>query len=62
MEILTKKPIRPILKSMQLYQTEEYPIEDYQSVHAAIQLLKYQKQLKFTTKIDGEIIKVTRIA
>jgi hypothetical protein len=61
MDVQIKKSIRPILKTMKLHATEDYPIESYQTIHAAIQLLKYQKKGKFTTKIDGEIIKVTRV-
>jgi len=56
----TKKQIRPVLRDLKLYESETYPIEDVASVRATIQLLQVQRPIRFTTKMDNGVVKVTR--
>lgn len=59
-----KKSIGPILKAMNLYDSEEYSLDNYMSVNAAISAIQTEKQMKFTRKRNNETrtFKVTRIA
>ena len=59
-----KKPIAPVLKEMNLYDSEVFSLDNYMSINAAISAVQTEKQMKFTRKRDNETrtLKVTRIA
>lgn len=63
-EIEEKKPIDPVLKTMQLYEKEIFPIHRMKAVRTSASYLKAAFGLCFKTKQNTEqrIIEVTRIA
>jgi len=69
MEILTEnqtvsKKIRPVLRQMDLYDKEFFPIERSEQVKVTASNVAIAFNIKFKTKINREkgIIEVTRIA
>lgn len=59
-----KKPIDPVLRNMQLYEKEVFPIRRMKSVRTSASYLKAAFGLVYKTKQNTEqrIIEVTRIA
>lgn len=59
-----KKPIAPVLKAMNLNDSEEFSLTCYMSVNAAINSIQTEKEMKFTRKRNNETrtFTVTRIA
>jgi hypothetical protein len=59
-----KKPIDPVLRNMQLYEKEVFPIRRMKSVRTSASYLKAVFGLCFKTKqlTNQRIIEVTRIA
>lgn len=63
-QVVEKKRIRPVLKNMKLYETEEYPANRFEEIRSTAYTLSRKDGKKFTTKTDNErdIICITRIA
>ena len=62
---MKKKPIVPILENMEIGQTEEWPIERYNSVRIScyrVNTMKKRKGYNFRCSVRGLVISVTRIS
>lgn len=64
MQIITKKPIAPTLKSLKTNERADFPVNRLSSVRATIQQISCEFEMSFTTRKNNEsrMIEVTRIA
>jgi hypothetical protein len=60
-QLLEKKEITPILKSLEIGESENYPKSQYTSLLATLPRLRIQYNLKFSTSLNENSIKITRI-
>jgi hypothetical protein len=63
-EKVKKEPIAPVLKTLELYKTAQFPLKRMTSVRATIQYISTEMGIAFTTKKNKEdkVLEVTRIA
>jgi hypothetical protein len=62
-QFLAKRPIAPVLRSMEIGNTEVFTILQMDTVRAAVvRVQQFDRSLKFKTETETTVIKVTRLS